>query len=193
MFSRNIPSRVFTPQKLTSIATKGVQTPFRSISAKEKKAHPFMQFFKSATYFRTGRSWSVSELRIKSNEDLEKLWFVLLKERNSLATFELYCRQQRKPMHNKERIFKCKQSMAAIKQVVSERKIALKTAYNDKEFLAKQSKKTKQRRLERYADKMENITFNTPNQHKFIPIQCKTWRRKTLGKGLIKKPTIVAH
>nr|GMC72208.1 39S ribosomal protein L47, mitochondrial-like [Ipomoea batatas] len=52
------------------------------------------------------RSWKASELRLKSWDDLNKLWYVLLKEKNMLMTQRqmLYAQNLRFP--NPERISK---------------------------------------------------------------------------------------
>ncbi|KAL0085820.1 mitochondrial 39-S ribosomal protein L47 (MRP-L47)-domain-containing protein [Phycomyces blakesleeanus] len=75
----------------------------------------------------TGRSWKADELRAKSFDDLHKLWYVLLKERNVLATQ----REQAKRLSigkqiwsNAGRMKKCQKSMARIKFVLNERQIA---------------------------------------------------------------------
>ena len=53
-----------------------------------------------------GRPWRVDELRIKSNSDLHKLWYVLLKERNMLLTMQHEYERQCELFPNPERIEK---------------------------------------------------------------------------------------
>ena len=48
----------------------------------------------------------MDELRLKSNEDLHKLWYVLLKERNRLLTMEEEYRHQHELFPSPERIDK---------------------------------------------------------------------------------------
>lgn len=70
---------------------------------------------------KVGRSWQTDELRLKSNEDLHKLWFVLLKERNMLLTMEEAYKQEWKYFPNPERIDKVEDSMLNLESVVRER------------------------------------------------------------------------
>lgn len=55
---------------------------------------------------RVGRAWRIEELRIKSNSDLHKLWYVLLKERNMLKTMEHEALEVYELFPNPERIDK---------------------------------------------------------------------------------------
>ncbi|KAJ2511958.1 54S ribosomal protein L4 mitochondrial, partial [Coemansia sp. RSA 2049] len=79
----------------------------------------------------TGRAWAASELRLKSWEDLHKLWYVVLKERNILASQTEEANRlgvHQEAFRNKGRIVKCKKTMARIKTVLNERKIAWEKA-----------------------------------------------------------------
>lgn len=73
---------------------------------------------------RVGRSWRLDELRIKSNTDLHKLWYVLLKERNMLYTMEHEFKDNVKLFPNPERIDKVQESMNNIETVIRERNVA---------------------------------------------------------------------
>lgn len=68
-----------------------------------------------------GRPWRTEELRIKSNSDLHKLWYVLYKERNMLFTMEEASRKAGELFPNPERIDKVQESMKNIETVVRER------------------------------------------------------------------------
>ncbi|XP_054165086.1 39S ribosomal protein L47, mitochondrial-like [Oppia nitens] len=85
-----------------------------------------MEFFDDSKNFgetevKSGREWRKDELRIKSNTDLHKLWFVLYKERNMLKTMEEAAIDEYEPMPSPERIDKVEQSMKNLEEVVRER------------------------------------------------------------------------
>ena len=84
---------------------------------------------------RVGRQWHKDDLRTKSNEDLHKLWYVLLKERNMLMTMEHAYKQAVERYPNPERLDKVEESMENIEYVVRERNRAyfeVRTYYSDK-------------------------------------------------------------
>ena len=51
-----------------------------------------------------GRSWKASELRLKSWDDLQKLWYILLKEKNMLMTQRQMLQAKNLCFPNPERI-----------------------------------------------------------------------------------------
>ncbi|GFQ85308.1 39S ribosomal protein L47, mitochondrial [Trichonephila clavata] len=73
--------------------------------------YDLMEFFDDPKNFgenevRSGRAWTIDELRIKSNSDLHKLWFVLYKEKNMLLTMEYNAKQEAEYFPSPERIDK---------------------------------------------------------------------------------------
>lgn len=72
-------------------------------------------------YIKSGRSWNIQELRIKSNSDLHKLWYVLLKERNMLLTMQHAYKKEGDVLPSEERLFKVGDSMKNIEDVIRER------------------------------------------------------------------------
>eukprot|EP00047_Mylnosiga_fluctuans_P005112 m.238512 g.238512 ORF g.238512 m.238512 type:complete len:269 (-) comp13313_c0_seq1:110-916(-) len=116
----------------TSVAGR-IFTQARSIhyAVEEHKSTPLAQFFPPKNIYddiQVGRSWLARDLRVKSFEDLQKLWFVLLKERNMLLTLKYECQRLERDMPAPDRLRKVKKSMAAIKTVISERDLALEAA-----------------------------------------------------------------
>jgi len=109
------------------------------IAPKESKSEPtaeekssakintiLMEFFDvpenwSKSEIKTGRSWRMDELRIKSNQDLHKLWYILYKERNMLLTMKEAAKRETETMPSPERIEKVEESMKNIEDVVIER------------------------------------------------------------------------
>ncbi len=75
-----------------------------------------------------GRAWKPDELRLKSFDDLHKLWFVLIKERNLLATQKAEAQRLGQRWFGMSRLFKTKLSMALIKTVLLERQRIHSTA-----------------------------------------------------------------
>nr|XP_046248795.1 39S ribosomal protein L47, mitochondrial [Scatophagus argus] len=78
------------------------------------------------TTVKSGAPWTAKQLRTKSNEDLHKLWYVLLKEKNMLLTLEQEARRQRLQMPSPERIKKVDRSLVRLETVVKERETALR-------------------------------------------------------------------
>ncbi|KAF9618623.1 hypothetical protein IFM89_002318 [Coptis chinensis] len=81
-----------------------------SVSSAKSMYNPLEAFFeadrsqeeeKPVVY---GRGWKASELRLKSWDDLQKLWYVLLKEKNMLMTQRQMLNTQNLRFPNPERI-----------------------------------------------------------------------------------------
>ncbi|EQC36940.1 hypothetical protein SDRG_05765 [Saprolegnia diclina VS20] len=70
-----------------------------------------------------GGDWKAWMLRNKSTEDLHKLWYVLLKERNALLTEQAECSSRNLAFPNPFRKSKVRKSMARIKLVLHERSL----------------------------------------------------------------------
>ncbi|CAI9283878.1 unnamed protein product [Lactuca saligna] len=122
-------ARVFG-RRLFATATSEASAAGAAAGSRVRTAHnPLEEFFeidrnpeedKPVVY---GRSWKATELRLKSWEDLHKLWYVLLKEKNMLMTQRQMLHAQNLRFPNPERLPKVRKSMCRIKHVLTERAI----------------------------------------------------------------------
>lgn len=132
MFVSRIVRRAFgaaARSKAYSTSSEVSDSAAATVSAK-RTLNPLEEFFepdrskdeeKPVTY---GRGWKASELRLKSWNDLHKLWYVLLKEKNMLMTQRQMLNAQNLRFPNPERIQKVRKSMCRLKHVLTERAIA---------------------------------------------------------------------
>jgi large subunit ribosomal protein L47 len=80
----------------------------------------------------SGRSWNAAELRLKSFKDLHTLWYICLRERNLLATQVEEARRMGIDNQNAlaviPRVYQVRKTMARIKYVLNERRLAYEGA-----------------------------------------------------------------
>ncbi|ORZ18801.1 mitochondrial 39-S ribosomal protein L47 (MRP-L47)-domain-containing protein [Absidia repens] len=136
--STSISSRFFSTSRYVSSANTTTANATNT-STKSSPTGGLYQFFENGEALPkrnwTGRAWKASELRLKSFDDLHKLWYVLLKERNLLATQREEAKRlkvHRLVWTNAGRVKKCQQSMARIKFVLNERQRAYESALEQK-------------------------------------------------------------
>jgi large subunit ribosomal protein L47 len=104
-----------------------LSTALEEVHTKAHRLHEFFEDNQALPKFNPenriiyGRAWRTEELKQKSFEDLHCLWFVLLKERNLLATQEAEARRRNVTWYGIHRDFKCRSSMARIKSLLAQR------------------------------------------------------------------------
>lgn len=114
-------------EKPLATSTTSVSEP--ATRASEPDSTGLYEFFDSPDNWgeqvvRVGRAWRVEELRVKSNSDLHKLWFVLYKEKNMLLTMQEAHKSECRAFPSEERIEKVEESMANLEKIVRERNAA---------------------------------------------------------------------
>ncbi|XP_039806931.1 uncharacterized protein LOC120670830 isoform X1 [Panicum virgatum] len=106
-------SRALGRRLFSSAAAVSESAAAASTSAVRKAQNPLEEFFeversteedKPRPYY--GRSWKASELRLKSWDDLQKHWYVLMKEKNMLMTQRQMLHAENLHFPNPERISK---------------------------------------------------------------------------------------
>lgn len=107
---------------------------------------------------KNGRAWRAEELRLKHHDDLHKLWYVLLKEKNKLKSDFLMCKQLGQVFFGRNDHKKVKLSMARLLTVVNERK-RLRAQYRihlEDDYI----KKIKEREFNEFLAKRDRMAAN---------------------------------
>lgn len=128
LFCKSLHSAIKICRSL-NITNNGITNCFNRNIQSTNINYDLMEFFDTKknwgeSQIKVGRAWKLDELRIKSNSDLHKLWYVLLKERNMLFTMEHECNEKIRLFPNPERIDKVQDSMNNIETVIRERNVA---------------------------------------------------------------------
>ncbi|MEE6501350.1 hypothetical protein FKM82_004143 [Ascaphus truei] len=112
-----------------------VQPPVRLLCASPRGLDEFFDDPKNRgePSVKSGDAWGRKQLRGKSSEDLHKLWYVLLKEKNMLLTVEQEAKRQRVAMPSPERLEKVDKSLEKLHEVVTEREDALRVLQTGQE------------------------------------------------------------
>ena len=102
-----------SPSCIASLTTAFSQTSLTRTITTSAPRTGLMEFFDDQSNWKDykvkhGRAWRLDELRLKSNADLHKLWYVLHKERNMVLTMEELYTANCISMPSPERIAKVK-------------------------------------------------------------------------------------
>ena len=105
-----------------SVGRFGASIPVRASLAEIISQRPAIR----GEYPSAGRAWLASELRLKSFDDLHKLWFVLYKEKINLLSEKEHFRAMGQRLPNAQRLSHVRQSMARLQTVLHERRMEKK-------------------------------------------------------------------
>jgi len=155
----------------------------------------------------TGKPWSTVDLKKKSFDDLHKLWFVLLKERNLLITESLRLKTQPeliKEFRLNTRQKKVRKSMARIKGLLELRKheyhryLGLKTLKEMKDAGEPIPREARKKLLvpcnlneeQKYKRRLRTFTMTYKNRYKHQLLKKLQHESNKLGKRFDQRPRI---
>ncbi|KAF9475657.1 MRP-L47-domain-containing protein [Pholiota conissans] len=143
----------------------------------------------------SGRAWQAAELRNKSFKDLHTLWYVVLREKNLLATQKEEARRMgvmnASLQVSMDKVRQCRKTMARIKAVLNERRLAYEGAVQLAEEQAESARRQAEQ-LEVPKEKCETPTARKERQKQdsqILAAQQATARRQWAEAQLHKEST----